>query len=134
MPPVTDACAMRDEATAWWKQSQADLKTARDSLVHTNFYAAAFFSQQSAEKALKCLLLSEERESYIGHGLVFLARRLRAPDEIARACAELTPHLTARYPDAALGTPAENYTREAAERFVQLGEEVVSWVASRLKP
>ncbi|MGC8849627.1 MAG: HEPN domain-containing protein [Candidatus Bathyarchaeia archaeon] len=40
-------------------QAKADLKTARDCLKDGNYYACAFFSQQSAEKALEGLPLLE---------------------------------------------------------------------------
>lgn len=124
---------MRDEVSSWRTQSHADLKTARDSLAAGNFYAAAFFAQQAAEKALKALHLHVTKRPHIGHGLVYLARALDAPAPVLQACSELTPHYTqSRYPDAAVGTPAENYTREAAQHFVHLAEEVVSWALKRL--
>lgn len=46
---------MRPEAQAWWEQAQADLEAARGILELEHWYAAAFFGQQAAEKAVKAL-------------------------------------------------------------------------------
>ncbi|MFQ6124579.1 MAG: HEPN domain-containing protein, partial [Candidatus Heimdallarchaeota archaeon] len=42
-----------EEGLRWLDQAKADFKTAKDCLKDTNYYASAFFAQQSAEKALK---------------------------------------------------------------------------------
>jgi len=59
---------------------------------------------------------------------VFLARELNAPEHIINNSAELTPdYLTTHYPDAAIGAPFENYTREGAEKHLKMAEEVYQW-------
>lgn len=42
-----------EEGLRWFEQAEADFKTARNCLEDGNYYAIAFFSRQSAEKALK---------------------------------------------------------------------------------
>ncbi len=62
--------------------------------------AASFYSQQAAEKALKSLYIARFGELWRIHDLVKLARKLDAPDEIVKSCAEINPTYTAaRYPD-----------------------------------
>jgi HEPN domain-containing protein len=48
-----------EEGLRWVDQAEADLKTARDCLEDGNYYAPAFFGQQSAEKSLKGFLYSK---------------------------------------------------------------------------
>jgi HEPN domain-containing protein len=48
-----------EEGLRWVDQAEADLKTARDCLEDGNYYASAFFAQQSAEKSLKGFLYSK---------------------------------------------------------------------------
>jgi HEPN domain-containing protein len=40
-----------EEGLRWFDQAKANLKTAKDCLKDGNYYACAFFSQQSAEKS-----------------------------------------------------------------------------------
>ena len=47
---------MRKEAKRWLRQSEADLKAAKDSLKDSNFEWSCFQAQQSAEKSLKAYL------------------------------------------------------------------------------
>lgn len=62
----------RDEGLRWFDQAQADLKTAGDCLRDGNYYASAFFSQQSAEKALKGLLYAKGFRALITHSVLEL--------------------------------------------------------------
>ena len=48
--------AIRGEALRWFKQAEADLKKAENDLVTRDWDSAAFWSQQSAGKALIALL------------------------------------------------------------------------------
>lgn len=71
---------MRPEAQAWWKQAQADLAAARDILGLEHWFAAAFFAQQAAEKAIKALFIVEQREeSPKTHNLPAVGEVLNAP-------------------------------------------------------
>jgi HEPN domain-containing protein len=48
-----------EEGLRWVDQAEADLKTSRDCLKDGNYYASAFFAQQSAEKSLEGSLYSK---------------------------------------------------------------------------
>src|SRR3989304_4161626 len=102
---------MRQEVADLMRQAEADLDTAHLNQDHGKFYAAAFFAQQAAEKALKAAHLHGRREPVFTHNLRRIAEALGAPEAVIEDAAELTPEYTAsRYPDAANGVPAEPYT------------------------
>ena len=68
-----------ERAEAWIKQAGFDLEAARLSLQHGYFEWASFQSQQSAEKALKGLLVFLDGYAPRGHrlgGLLGMANRL----------------------------------------------------------
>ncbi|MFW6126416.1 MAG: HEPN domain-containing protein [Chloroflexota bacterium] len=53
-----------------------DLKTAEALIEASRYYAAVFFSEQAAEKALKVVYLERERRPAFTHDLVELADEL----------------------------------------------------------
>lgn len=61
-----------EEGLRWLDQAEADLKTARDCLEDGNYYACAFFAQQSAEKGLKGFLYSKGYRALITHSVMEL--------------------------------------------------------------
>jgi HEPN domain-containing protein len=61
-----------EEGLRWVDQAEADLKTARDCLEDGNYYASAFFGQQSAEKSLKGFLYSKGFRTIITQSVVDL--------------------------------------------------------------
>jgi len=125
---------MREEINYWLAQAKADLKSATDLLKTDNYYASVFFSQQTTEKSLKALYIKEKRKNIRTHNLVLLARELNAPEHIINNSAELTPdYLTTRYPDASIGAPFENYTKESAEKHLKMAKEVYQWTKQQIK-
>ncbi len=102
---------MRKETEQWLRQGLEDLQTAKVDLDNTRFYACSFWSQQAAEKALKALYLEVKKEPALGHSLLFLAKSMKAPQEVIEASALLNPeYAISRYPDAAAGVPSEIHT------------------------
>lgn len=126
---------MREETFNWLSQAKEDYNTAQYNLDGGIYYASVFFAQQAAEKSLKALFIEVNREEPPKtHSMVRLARSLSAPEEIMEAAADLNPeYFSTRYPDAAVGIPAEMYTRKLAERHLRLAEKVVQWVESLLR-
>jgi HEPN domain-containing protein len=112
-------------------QAKADLKTARDDLERENYYASCFFSQQSAEKALKALLILKGFRAIITHSTLELVRRCSEIDERFKAfvdpCKELDKHyIGSRYPNFyPEGAPFEYYTREDAEKCLSYAESIL---------
>jgi HEPN domain-containing protein len=125
---------MRPETQAWWKQGLADIQTAKVNLKAEKFYAAAFFAQQAAEKALKAVFLeSLKRTPPALHNLYELGKSVRAPANILETCRDISPAYTlARYPSASTGSPSEFYTEKNAKEAVDKSSKVIAWVKRSL--
>ncbi|MEZ0320748.1 MAG: HEPN domain-containing protein [Thermus sp.] len=126
---------MRQEAAYLLAQAREDLITAEALLKSGRYYAAAFFAQQTAEKALKALYLERLRTLSRTHDLLALAEALGAPGPVTEAARLLTPDYTvSRYPDAAGTLPARLYGKPQAEARLKAAQEVVRWVEANLNP
>lgn len=125
---------MREEVRNWFLQAKADLAAADDSSKAGHYEWACFQGQQAAEKALKALYIHRKRTAIVTHNVVTLAQALRAPKAVIEAARELNAdYVAARYPDAANGVPAEQYSRKIAERHFRLARKVFQWAKRFLK-
>lgn len=125
---------MRDETRAWLAQAAEDERTADFNLGGGRFYASVFFSQQATEKILKALFIHTQGSlPPKNHDLVSLARALQAPEAIMEEVRELNPeYFTTRYPDAAVGIPADMYSAQSAQKHLDAARRVMRWARSRL--
>jgi HEPN domain-containing protein len=120
---------MKEETGKWWKQSASDLTTAEYNLKGKRLSAAAFYSQQAVEKALKALQIERSDRFDRTHDLVYLADKLGAPDDIVKLCEIITPFYTAtRYPDV-----ETRYDSRKAKSLLKASREVVEWVERSLR-
>jgi len=125
---------MREEVRNWFKQAEADLRSANNSRSAGDYYMAVFASQQAAEKALKALCLFKLREFPKGHSIIYLAQKVEVPDRMLSGIRDLNPeYLSTRYPDMAAGIPAELYDDDIAGRHLNTAEEVVGWVRTQIQ-
>jgi HEPN domain-containing protein len=130
-------------ARAMWRQATHDLDHARRSLGGGDHDWAVLAAQQSAEKALKAVLLAAGLRADATHNLGGLYDALIAAGVGSPAVrAALTPHLSfltlgfgfARYPNADIAeAPADLVVREQAERAIA-GAEAIMVEARRLAP
>lgn len=126
---------MRREIDHWWLQAKADERTAKNSLASEDYYAAVFWCQQAAEKALKAVCLVKFKKTPPGHSIVHLAHEAKAPAALLTGIRDLNPeYVITRYPDAAEGVPAELYDRTIAERHLKTVAEVMAWAGPQLTP
>jgi len=120
-----------EEGLRWLDQAKADLKTAKDCLKDGNYYASAFFSHQSAEKAVKGFLYSKGFRALITHSVTELleesSKREKAFEWFIDQAKELDRHyLGSRYPNFYPEGPAyKYYTREIAERCIGYAESIL---------
>lgn len=122
----------------WFEQAMRDLRKAENSLRAEDFDAAAFWSHQAAEKALKSLLLAR---GYVArtHNLLELARIVRVElgidvSPVLDDLRELNPHyVVSRYPSAANAPPYQIYTKEKSEGLVVRARRVVEWIGQHLR-
>jgi HEPN domain-containing protein len=125
---------MREEVKNWFKQAEADLKSARNSKQSFDHHMSVFASQQAVEKALKALCLFKLREFPRGHSIIFLAQKVDVPEEMRSGIRDLNPeYLSTRYPDMAAGVPAELYDENIAARHLMTAEQVVGWVNKQIQ-
>lgn len=126
---------MRPEAERWFLQSKEELETAKISFNNEKWFAAAFWCQQSVEKALKALFLVKKKESPgTTHSLTYLGRELAVPSEYQNLLKDLTTeYYLSRYPDATEDIPYKNYTKEEVQKYLSLAEKMVKWAEQQLK-
>ncbi len=116
----------------WWEQGRRDLKHAEHALMNNDYEWAAFAAQQSAEKALKALIMHRGGEPW-GHSITGLVEALPADllpsTEIQEAANRLDKHyIPTRYPNGfSEGYPGKFYTRGEAEGAISDAETIVEF-------
>jgi HEPN domain-containing protein len=125
---------MRQEAYNWWRQGLYDYVAARKNMGIGQYYVSVFLAQQAVEKAFKALHIEVLRKMPPHlHDLFRLSDEFELPEDIKEAIMELNPdYATARYPDAANGIPAEQYSEAIAKRHLNYAKKVLRWVMSKL--
>lgn len=121
----------QQNAARWLAQSEYDLKESEKSLTDGSFAYAAFFAEQSAQKALKAFLISRGRRYITIHSVGELLKEAvdleSSFSKFLESGKELDRHyLASRYPDALPepAIPAESYTKEEAERTVAIAKSI----------
>lgn len=115
------------QAEKWLEKAGKDLGTARVNLEGQEYEAAAFYSHQAAEKALKALYILKFKRLWKTHDLVGLAASVKATS-LLTTCEQLTRHyIETRYP-----TETE-YTEEVSEKALEMAERVVKWVLKKME-
>lgn len=127
------------EGLRWLDQAQADLKTAKDCHQAGNYYAAAFFCQQAAEKALKGFLYSKGFRALLTHSVLEL---LSESAKIQPSFGELLDlgreldmhHLGSRYPNFyPSGAPYVYYTQQISARCISYAELILEEVRKSMR-
>ena len=119
----------RPNAQNNWTQAKSDFATAITLLDAGICYAAVFFGQQTAEKALRAACIIRLQKNPRGHNIIQSANALQAPLEIMNAAAELnSDFLTTRSVESAEGVPAHLYDRETAQRHLDAARAILEWV------
>lgn len=128
-----------ERAEAWIKQAGFDLEAARLSLQHGYFEWASFQSQQSAEKALKGLLVFLDGYAPRGHrlgGLLGMANRLdpRVREEVKVSLVALeAATFVSRYPFAIPAqkmSPHEFIEKEDAEECLAEATDIYQQITN----
>jgi len=115
---------VKDPVEIWFKLARRDLQGAKKNYEIGEPHIAAFLAQQSAEKALKALLISQTGNFPKIHDLTRLARMVNAPEDIVELCAKITPAYTAtRYPDVMV-----EFNKGEVEELIEDAEMVIKWV------
>jgi HEPN domain-containing protein len=125
---------MRQESNQWWQQALEDLDTAEKNFDIRKFYVAAFYCQQSVEKALKALFLEKKRDlPPKTHNLLELAKGVSAPEELYSSLRKLNvAYATSRYPDAANGLPRDVFDDPIAQELIEGARRSIEWMKKAL--
>ena len=126
---------MKDEALRWLSEALWDYETALILHRERRYNAAAFYSHQAAEKAVKALLYYVNEAPW-GHSVrVLLERYFRkvgtdVDDKLLSYARELDRHyIPSRYPNAhPAGTPHEAYDEETSKRALEAAKRVIDFV------
>ena len=126
-------CMDRD-VKDWWRQTEADIDSARFALHGEKYYVTVIFAQQAAEKALKTIFLRRNNKLPPKiHDLVELCALISAPSDIVQRARELSStYFSSRYPGAAPKIPVDYYNQKKAAFFLQCAEVVVVWARKNL--
>jgi len=123
-----------EEARAWLRQADVDLKLAEESMTERSA-VACYFAQQAAEKALKSAWICFAKRPKPTHDLVKLVssapKRVRAAWKV-----EMYEHIAllaryeadTRYPTVrgkAYSAPADHFTPTQAKEAVQIAKRIV---------
>ena len=120
---------MEKEYEQWINKANKDLNTAKSNINNEEIEAGAFFLQQSAEKALKGLLIKKTKKLIRTHDLVVLSKKLNAPEKIIKYCERLTTlYQETRYPD----VNSEEDIKEEISNLIRYAEEVLKWIKESL--
>jgi len=123
-----------EEGLRWIDQAEADLKTSKDCLEDGNYYASAFFAQQSAEKSLKGFLYLKGYRAIITHSVLDLliesAKFEKVFERFIDFGKELDKHyIGSRYPNFyPSGAPYRYYNKEVAEKCLSYAELILNEV------
>jgi HEPN domain-containing protein len=124
---------MRPETAPWWRQADADLTTGDIYLDNDRWYAASWFAQQAAEKALKALWIEQTRQIPMRtHDVRQLGRSVNAPNHVEHDLNLLFPIFSlTRYPDALGVAPIDIITEAEARQHIDAARRVLRWVLSQ---
>lgn len=125
---------MKEETRHWLGQSKADNRTAQHSMKAKDYYASAFWSQQTAEKALKAVIIEKEGELIRIHDLVILGKKAGLPQQLIEKCEILSKvYIESRYDTVYEKIPSKKFYKKDALRFHSIAKEVLEWVKKTLK-
>ena len=119
---------MKDETKRWIKLASDDLKSAEVNFNSKRYYVSVFLSHQTAEKALKSMMISKMGKFIKTHDLVILAQKVNAPENILEGCERLNNvYLDTRYGDIGGKPPSKKFNKKNSIEFLKQAKEILRW-------
>ncbi|MFX0033989.1 MAG: HEPN domain-containing protein [Candidatus Hodarchaeota archaeon] len=119
-------------ASRWFRQAEADLNAAKNSMKSKNYDWSCFQSQQAAEKAIKAFLYKRGYTSIITHSLRELIIEAEKKEKIFSDVKEAAKfldmyYIPTRYPNGLAGNlaPFEFYEEEDANKCINYAESIL---------
>lgn len=120
---------MREEVRSWMGKAEEDLETAKFNYQGKRYNVAAFFCQQSVEKALKALSIKKKGKFKKIHDLKLLAKDVKLPKKYIPFCEEMSlAYVYSRYPDVA----EVKEIKEESKKFIKNAELILKWIEKKL--
>jgi HEPN domain-containing protein len=122
----------------WFRQAEADLQHAHNSLKNEDFEWSCFATHQAAEKALKAVFLKLGMDAW-GHTLTALIGNL--PDAVEQPTETLVDYarildkyyIPTRYPNGFdSGAPTDYYTAGEARSAIQQAEAILEFCSHQI--
>ena len=122
----------------WFRQAEADLRHARNSLEDGDFEWSCFAAQQAAEKALKAVFQKLGMDAW---GLTVTALLGNLPDTETQPSETLVNYarvldkhyIPTRYPTGfASGAPTDFYTEEEAQNAIRNAEAILEFCRDQI--
>lgn len=128
---------MAERYKDWLKQSESDLRHAKNALKDGDYEWSCFAAQQAAEKVVEALFMKINREAW-GHTVSILLSNL--PEElkpgqklIDKAKILDKHYIPSRYPNGfEMGAPVDFYTKEEAENSIKIAEAIVEFCKNNI--
>jgi HEPN domain-containing protein len=123
---------MSNRYADWFRQAEADLRHAQNSLKSGDFEWSCFAAHQSAEKALKAVFLKSGQDAW-GHTLTALIGNLlptgAPPPNLTDAARVLDKYyIPTRYPNGFdSGAPTDFFTEAESRQAIQLAEAILEY-------
>ncbi len=126
-----------NRATDWLRQAERDLGFAETGAASGYHEGAAFYAQQSAEKAVKALIQSLHG-GVRGHSITEMLRQLPqsidVPASLLEGAQELDRvYVTSRYPNGfTSGTPADYFNAKSSGELLGYARAILDWCRSQI--
>jgi HEPN domain-containing protein len=129
---------MSNRYADWFRQAEADLRHARNSLQQGDFEWSCFAAHQAAEKALKAVFLKSGMDAW-GHTITVLIGNLPKtadiPSETLVNYARMLDkyYIPTRYPNGfESGAPTDFYTSEEAQNAIHQAKEILEFCKNQI--
>lgn len=142
-PYMTRNIYNKNDVNLWLGKAKDDVLWAKSSFRDEFYSPVCFVSQQIAEKALKALVFSlqkdftpaeikERRTHNLKNLIKIIEKNINIPNTIKVVCQSLDRfYLPTRYPD--VPDPIGTYTKSVAEKAIKNSEEIINFVEEKLK-
>jgi len=126
-----------NRAADWLKQAQRDLGFAETGAAAGYHEGAAFYAQQSAEKAVKALI-QFIHGGVRGHSITEMLRQLGESIDVAAGLLDAAQELdkvyvTSRYPNGfTSGAPADYFNAKSSGELLGYARAILEWCRSQI--
>ena len=134
---VLDLRLIMNRAADWLRQAERDLGFAETGAGAGYHEGAAFYAQQSAEKAVKALI-QFLHGGVRGHSITDMLRQMPESVDVTasllNAAQELDKvYVTSRYPNGfASGTPADYFSAKSSADLLAYARAILDWCRSQI--